>query len=66
VFVPHFHVGTLPGNSIDKDYWVGEKPEDRLPQYGIGVSDVVLDEPRSAKDQKQYVQHQHDHHLYHL
>ncbi len=67
-FAPHFHVGTLSGEVIDKEYWGGSTPEDRTPQFGRDITTTYdFDgEARKARDAKDYVQHDQDHHLYHL
>lgn len=66
---PHFHVGTLAGNDIDKGYWEPEHPEDRTPQFATDITDSRDSHNkriRVAKQSKAYVQHDEDHHLYHL
>jgi hypothetical protein len=66
---PHFHVATLPGNDIDPDYWAPEHPEGRTPQFATGITESRDSHNKPitvAKASKTYVQHDTDHHLYHL
>lgn len=66
---PHFHVATLAGNDIDPAYWDAADPEDRTPQLGneITASTDRTGKPiRTATSAKTYVQHETEHHLYHL
>jgi hypothetical protein len=53
--VPHFHVATLPPNAIDLAYWEKAGTEERPPQFGSTKGGA-----------KEYQQHEHEHHIYHL